>query len=96
MGHYNSIINPHTVYFGNTFVNSMELNDLNFLIWWKANIGLLTHFKTTKPDHYMKTQSFYIQVYRISGMSYTGLSLHRSWDVVFILAVTGNIKHEGF
>ena len=44
----------------------------------------------------MYTQSFYTQVYPISGMSYTGLSLHKSWDVVFILAVAENIKHNGF
>ena len=35
-------------------------------------------------------------VYPMSGMSYTGLSLHKNWDVAFILAVARNIKHKGF
>ena len=77
--------------FGNTFTNSMELNNLEFFDY--SHISKLQNLTKT---HYMYTQSFYTQVYPISGRSYTDLSLHKSWNVVFILAVAENIKHKGF
>ena len=66
---------------------------LNFLIWWNTNLELLTHFETTEFDknpvhaHLMFLYIFWF---------YIDLSLHKSWDVVFILAVAGDIKCKGF
>ena len=45
VGHYNSIINPHTMYFGNTFVNSMELNDLKFFDMMKSKYRITHTFQ---------------------------------------------------